>query len=177
MNRKIAARASTRAKTARIAVGGFAALLVSCGVLIPESRTPADRARELEPKCGGFADASAAPFVSADAIEGVAPGYSYVRSGSESRAARMRGARIRLRPVPNATKESIARALACHQAGVTLGMVPVLVDDPYVAKDRWLDFDVTSEGDGFAVFIQTDDLDTARALLERAKRFAATRPR
>ncbi len=173
MNREIAARASERARAARIAVGGFAALLVACGVLIPESRTPADRAHEQEPKCGGFADASAAAIVSADAIEGVAPGYSYVHSGS----ARMRGARIRLRPVPNATKESIARALVCHQAGVTLGKVPVLVDDPYVANDRWLDFDVTSEGDGFAVFVQTDDLETARALLERAKRFAGTRPR
>ena len=49
--------------------------------------------------------------------------------------------------------------------------------DPYVAKDRWLDFEVTSEGDGFAVFVQSDDLDTARGVLERAKRFAGARAR
>jgi hypothetical protein len=157
----------------------FAALFPApaCGVLVPDARTPADRARETEPKCGGFADTSAAQIASGDAIDAVEPGYSYVKSGPENRAARLRGARIRLRPLPNATKESIARALACHQAGVTLGRLPAVADDPYFAKDRWLDIDVSSEGDGFAVLVQTDDLETARGVLERAKRFAATRAR
>lgn len=153
------------------------ALIASCGVLVPDARTPIDRARDLEPKCSGFVDPSAAQLLSADAIDSVETGYSYVKSGSEGRAARMRGARVRLRPLPNATKESIARTLACHQAGVLLGRVGEVVDDPYATKDRWLDFDVTSEGDGFAVFVQTDDLDTARGVLARAKRFAGTRAR
>jgi len=159
----------------RLSSLAIAASLSACTLFVPDRRTPVDRAREIEPKCGGFADAASAAIVAPDAVESVEAGYSYVKAGSLDRAARMRGAKLRLKPLAGATKESILRALACHEAGVALGRVPPHADDPYVANDRWLDIDVSSDGDGFVVFVQTDDLETARSVFERAKRFAASR--
>lgn len=150
--------------------------LVGCGgipFLSPDVRTPADRAREIEPKCHGFGDDSAAPLLSRSAIDSVEPAYSYVKSGPVDREARLRGARIHVRPLPGFSREAMDRSLECHEARVLLGRVPGAADDPYVLEGNWLDIDVDSEGDGFVVSILADDRDAAQRVLERAQRFAA----
>jgi hypothetical protein len=154
----------------------LAACFVSCsGVpfLVPDARTAADRARELEPKCKDFGEASVAPMLTPSAIDTVEPAYSYVKSGPVDREARLRGARIRIKPLPGFSKETIARSVECHQARVTLGEAPPRTDDPYVLPGMWLDVDVESEGDGFAILVRSDVPDVARRALERARRYAS----
>jgi hypothetical protein len=151
-------------------------LLAGCHFFVPDTRTPADHAREVAPRCHGFPEEAAAPLLSSSAIDSVEPAYSYVQSGPGDRQARLRGARIHLRPIAALSRESIARSLECHESRVVLGGTPPRADDPYAIADRWLDVDVDSEKDGFVVRVQTDDLPTARDVLERAKRFAAARP-
>ena len=114
-------------------------------------------------------------MLSPGAVESVEPAYSYVKSGPNDHEARLRGARIHVRPLPGMTKESMTRALECHEARVTLGREPPIDDDPYVLADTWVDIDVDSEGDGFAVNARVDEIETARRVLDRAKRFASRR--
>ena len=145
--------------------------------LLPDTRTPADRAREVEPRCQGFGEQSVAPLLSPGAVDSVEPAYSYVKSGPNDREARLRGARIHVKPLPGFAREAMARSLECHEARVTLAGVQAGVDDPYVLSDRWLDIGVESEGDGFVVTVGADGIDAARRVLQRAKRFVASRPR
>jgi hypothetical protein len=46
-------------------------------------------------------------------------------------------------------------------------------DDPYSLPATWLDIEASSTGDGFAVAVLTDDVQKAREVLARARRFAA----
>lgn len=140
---------------------------------LPDIRTPADRAREVEPKCATVPAEATAALLDPKSIDVVEPAYSYVKSGPNDREARLRGALLRVRPLPGMTRESIERALECHEAGVTLGREPAAVDDPYVLAERWLDIEVDSEGDGFAVKAQIDEFEDAKRVLERARSFAA----
>ena len=114
--------------------------------------------------------------MSPTAIDSVEPGYFHVRLGPGDRQARLSGARVHLRPIASMSRESIARSLECHESRVVLGTTQPPVDDPYAVAGRWLDIDVDSDKDGFVVHVGSDDLPTARDVLERAKRFAATRP-
>lgn len=104
------------------------------------------------------------------------PAYSYVSSGPVDREARLRGARIRIKPLPGLSRETIARSAECHEARAVLGQIPARPDDPYVLPDQWLDIDVESEGDGFAILARTDSTDAARRALERARRYVLTKP-
>jgi len=158
----------------------LAACLVACsGVpfLVPDTRTPADHAREVEPKCKDFGESAVAPMLAQSAIDSVEPAYSYVKSGPVDREARLRGARIRIKPLPGFSKETIARSAECHEARVLLGEAPALADDPYVLTGHWLDIDVESEGDGFAILVRSDESDTARQALDKAQRYSAARDR
>jgi hypothetical protein len=150
--------------------------LSGCHFFVPDTRTAADRAREVAPRCQGFTDASAVTLLSPAGIDSVEPAYSYVQSGPGDRQARLRGARIHLKPIAALSRESIARNLECHESRFLLGSTEPLVDDPYGVASQWLDIDVDSEKDGFVVRVQTDDSPTAREVLARAKRFAASRP-
>jgi hypothetical protein len=143
--------------------------------LSPDVRTPADRAREIEPKCQGFGDETAAPLLARSAIDSVEPAYSHVQSGPVSQEARLRGARIHVRPLPGLSREAMDRSLECHEARVMLGRVLAGPDDPYVLEGNWLDIDVDSQGDGFVVSILGDNIDAARRVLDKAQRFAAAR--
>ena len=133
---------------------------------IPDMRTAADHAREIEPRCRGIVDASLV-------IDSVAPAYSYISGGPVGRDAHMRGAEIHLRPGPGLTKEGIQRALECHEALATLGRLQAIPDDPYFLPDVWLEINADSEGDGFVVRVLVDALDDARNVLARARRTAA----
>jgi hypothetical protein len=155
------------------------ALLTSaaCGggvpFLLPDTRTAADRARDVEPKCQGFGEESVATLLSPASVDSVEPAYSRVKSGPVDPEARLRGARIHVKPLPGLSREAMARSLECHQARVVLGRVSAAPADPYVLAGAWLDIDVDSEGDGFAVLVRTDETESARQVLARAQRFAA----
>jgi len=151
-------------------------LVAGCHFFVPDTRTPADRAREVAPRCQGFTEEAAAPLLSPSAIDTVEPAYSYVQSGPGDREARLRGARIHLRPIAALSRESIARSLECHESRFLLGMAQSVADDPYTLAGQWLDIDVDSEKDGFDVRVEVDDPHAARDVLERTRRFAATRP-
>ena len=160
----------------RLHLLGLAFALTGCAgipFLSPDVRTPADRAHEIEPKCQGFGDETAAPLLARSAVDSVEPAYSRVKSGPVDREARLRGARIHVRPLPGFSREAMDRSLECHEARVMLCRVPAGPDDPYVLEGEWLDIDVDSEGDGFVVSILGDNIDAARRVLERAQRFAA----
>lgn len=146
-------------------------LLAGCHFFVPDTRTPADRAREVSPHCQGFTEEAAGPLLSATAIDAVEPAYFHVQSGPGDRQARLRGALIHLRPVATSSRESIARSLECHQSRVVLGATPASVDEPYAFPGQWLDIDVDSTRDGFVVQVGSDDVSTARDVLARAKRF------
>jgi hypothetical protein len=162
--------ASMRARIALLLL-----LLPACHFFVPDTRTPADRAGEIMPRCAGFTEEAGASLLSPAIVDSVEPAYAYVQSGPSDRQARLRGARIRLRPIAGLSRESIDRSLECHESRVVLGATPALVDDPYALAGEWLDIDVDSEKDGFVVQVETDDLPAARDVLQRAKRFAAAR--
>ncbi|HEY1696036.1 MAG TPA: hypothetical protein VGG39_27905 [Polyangiaceae bacterium] len=156
----------------------FALAFSACAYnpLLPDVRTPADRAREMSPRCRGFAEDAASPLLARATIDSVEPAYSYVQSGPGDREARLRGARIHVRPLPGLSRESIARALECHESRVVLGEVAASEQDPYVLAGHWLDVDADSEGDGFVVQVEpveTADVGLAREVLARARRFVS----
>jgi hypothetical protein len=155
----------------------LALVLVACGgvpFLAPDTHTAADRAREIEPRCKSFTEESSATMLSPNAIDSVEVAYSYVQSGPVSREARFRGAHIHVKPLPGFSREALTRGIECHEARVLLGEIGPRVDDPYAVAEHWLDIDVDSEGDGFAVLVRTDEMETARLVYQRAQRFAAS---
>src|SRR5579859_3083345 len=89
-------------------------LLPACHFFVPDTRTPVDRANEIAPRCQGFAEEAAAQLLSPAIVDSVEPAYAYVQSGPADRQARLRGARIRLRPIGGLSRESIDRSLECH---------------------------------------------------------------
>lgn len=152
-----------------------ALLASSCHSFVPDLRTAADRAHELSTKCASSTVEQAARFVSPAAVEAVEPSYSYVKSGPEDRQARLRGARLHLRPGPGMTRELVTRELECHEARATLGQEVAPADDPYVLPGSWVEIEVDSEGDGFVVDARVDEFEPARQVLDRARRFAGRR--
>ena len=162
----------------RLAIVALAVALSGCSgipFLSPDVRTAADHARDVEPKCKGFGEEAAAPLLSRSIVDSVDPAYSYVKSGPVDREARLRGARVHVKPMPGFSKESLERNVECHQARVVLQKVTAPSDDPYVLADTWLDIDVDSEGDGFVILVRADNIDAARRVLDKAQRFAAAR--
>jgi hypothetical protein len=147
----------------------------ACGTLlspiIGDRRTPADHANEVMPKCRNVSEELLAPT----AIERVDPETTVVPSGNDRRA-NLAGAHISLRPVPGQSVEVMARAFECHQARATLGQIEAQADDPLVLPGHWLDIDARSDGDGFSVRVTIDNIDNAKLVLARAKRYAATAP-
>jgi hypothetical protein len=148
--------------------------LVGCHVpgLTPDTRTPADHAREIMVRCSPFAEERVVPLLSSSAFDLVQPAFSYVKSGPNDREARLRGARLQIKPLPGFSREELARNLECHEARVILGESAAPASDPFVLPENWLDIDVDSTGDGFVVLVRTDEMTAARRVLERARRFA-----
>lgn len=159
---------------ARVALASLVVWALGCGVLLPDTRTPADRARELEPKCGGESVAGTAASLANRAIDSVEP-YYVTLSSSSGHENRMLGGRLHVRPLPGATAESLARTLQCHQAAVVGGSATAAEDDPYVLPGSWLQIDVASEGNGFIVSTYPVDFRNGAEALERARRFARRR--
>jgi hypothetical protein len=153
--------------------GGLVSMVAGCAVLspLPDARTPADRAHELDAKCRAESEDGARAVVARDAIDSVEPYYVSIPA-SNGHENRMLGARVHVRPLPGLTRESLARALQCHEARVVLGLAGRIEDDPYVMDGDWLTIDVDSEGDGFVVAVHPVDFKGANAVLERAVRYA-----
>ena len=153
--------------------GALVSTLLGCAALspLPDTRTPADRARELENKCRYQSEESARAVLSPTAIESVEP-YDTRNPAGNGHENRMLGARVHVAPLPGLTKESLELALQCHQARVTLGIVAPTDDDPYVLPGDWLSIDVDSEGNGFRASIYPVDYENPREVLARARRFA-----
>ncbi len=151
--------------------------VVACGwfPFLPDTRTPADRARAMAAKCTQESEQQAAGALSPSLVEAVEPAYSTVPSGND-RIIRLRGARLHLRPTLNVSAEALQRTLECHQARVTLGDSPAVADDPYVLPGAWLAIDVESGGDGLVAAVLVDRFDDARRILDRARSFATIRP-
>jgi hypothetical protein len=172
---KHCARAARRLSPLMVA---FAIAEAGCSIfsILPDNRTPTDKAREFEPRCRDFTDGSAARLFSPGSVDSVEPAYSFVQTGNDRRA-NLRGARIHVKPLPGLSPEAMTRTLECHQVGVVLRGDPSATDDPYSLPGRWLDFDVSSEADGFVVLARVTSIDDARVVLDRAKHFAADRTR
>jgi hypothetical protein len=150
-------------------------LLGACSFFVPDSKTPSDRAHAAESKCGAAPRDAVGDPTSPAVVERVEPSYARVLGGPNAAEARLRGARVHLRPLPGATAEALTRALECHEADVALGLAKGPDDDPYVLPGRWLTIDVRSERDGFVAVVETDDLADARLVYARALRFAGAR--
>jgi hypothetical protein len=151
--------------------------LTACALvrLLPDERTPADRAREVALKCDALPEGAVGPMMAPSAVESAEPDYAYVSSGSGDREARLLGIRIHLGPAPGMSRESLERGLRCHQARVVLGQVRPSERDLYSLDGRWLDIDTESEGDGFVAFVRTREVRDARVLLGRARALVAGR--
>jgi hypothetical protein len=148
--------------------------IVGCGgwfPLWPDTRTPADHAREVVPKCTGQAADQTAKALSPQSVEAVEPAYSTVPSGND-RAIRLHGAKLHIRPDVNLSAALLQRALRCHEANVTLGTAPLLNDDPYAVPGAWLDIRVDSSDDGLVASVLSDEFEDAKQVLTRARTFA-----
>ena len=145
-------------------------------LLVPDTRGPADHARTIEPRCAGFDEARVAPMLEPAAVDSVEPAYSFVKSGPNDHEARLRGAKVHVKPLAGFSRESLARGLECHESRVTLGRSTARALDPYSLEGHWLDIDVDSEGDGFVVLVRTDESDAARVVLDRARRYVGAVP-
>ncbi len=142
--------------------------------LLPDTKTAIEHAHEMAPRCSAFGEDAVRPLLAPSLVESVQPAYTYISSGPADREARLRGARLHLRPVPSVTRETLARSLVCHQARALLGETQATDSDPYVEPGVWLRIDADSDGDGFVVDVRTDVLPTAKDVLHRARLLVAT---
>jgi hypothetical protein len=143
--------------------------------LVPDTRTPTDFARDLEPKCATYGEADAKDLLSLANIDSVEPLYAHVKSGTMDPEARLRGVRVHVKPLAGLSREGLVRRVECHQERVVLGRAVAPADDPYVLPGRWLDIGADSEGDGFVVLVQIDEFADAKAVLERARRYVGAK--
>lgn len=151
---------------------GFSACALN--PVMPDPRTPSDRARELEARCADVPKDVDTEALSVSIVERVDPAYNYVQSGND-RVVRLRGARLRFKARRDLSAESLQLSLECHQARVTLGSAHELENDPYTLPGTWLDIDSRSAGDGYVVAVQVDNIAKARVVLDRARQFVASR--
>jgi hypothetical protein len=63
--------------------------------------------------------------------------------------------------------------LACHQVDVASGRVAMRDDDPFVLADDWIEFEIDLASDRTIVRERASGGAQARALVERAREFAA----
>jgi hypothetical protein len=155
--------------------------LSACGAcgwfpLLPDRRTPVDRAHELTERCKEESEPSAAYALSPSMIESVEPAYARFHSGGGADVVRLRGANLHMRPALNMPPAALQRALECHQARVTLGRATELHEDPYVLAGSWLDIHVSSTDDGLVAAVVTDSFDDAQRVVDRAGKFATAAP-
>jgi hypothetical protein len=148
----------------------------SCGwfPLLPDKRTPVDRAHELTARCREDAGPLAVDALSPAIVESVEPAYVRMNQGAGGDT-RLRGANLHMRPTLTIPPAVLQRALECHEARVTLGEAAELPEDPYVLAGSWLDIHVSSEEEGLVATVATDSIDDARRVVDRARKFVTLR--
>jgi len=130
--------------------------------LLPDKRTPVDRAHELTDLCKEDSPASAPDALSPAIVERVEPAYVHMNAGAGGDL-RLRGANLHMRPTVNMPIGVLQRALECHQARVTLGEAKEVDDDPYVLAGSWVDIHVSgSRSDPIATRMQRVDAEARR---------------
>jgi hypothetical protein len=142
--------------------------------LLPDTRTPVDRAHELTERCKEDSGPLAVDALSPSIIESVEPAYARMHSGGGADKVRLRGANLHMRPTLNMPPAVLQRALECHQARVTLGNATELREDPYVLAGSWLDIHVSSTDEGLVAAVVTDSFDDAQRVADRARKFATS---
>jgi hypothetical protein len=150
--------------------------LSGCGAcsgfpLLPDKRTTADRAHELDDRCEEDAGPSPGDALSPSNIESIQADYMHVNQGAGGDL-RLHGADLHMRPTVNMPVGVLQRALECHEAAVTLGRAPELPEDPYVLPGSWLQIDVSVTNEGLMAAVLAESPDDARRILERAHKFA-----
>jgi hypothetical protein len=141
-----------------------------------DHRAASQALRDAEARaCVGVseADRDMSPFAHRDDITAVQPATVHI-SGKQPRDANV-GAIVMFRAVPGMTAEWLQRVVDCHLArNAALGHeVPEMPYCPLVPN--YTTATVTSEGDGFAVFIASTNADSAREIGKRASTLAPAR--
>ena len=138
----------------------------------PQRRDRVREATEQEHKrCGS--EPVDPRIYSADDVESVAPLYTFVPTSGSNREARLRGAEVRLRPLPGVTPELLTHILSCRSAQLVLGRVHEGENEPYWLPDGWVKIGVRSEDASFVVALEGEDFVEAKEILARAQAFAA----
>lgn len=121
--------------------------------------------------CAGIApdDRDTSPFDRVEDITAVAP-HTVQVSTAKGSTTREAGAIVTFRAVPGMTAEWLQRIVDCHVArNASLGhMVPEMPNCPLVPNG--VQARVSSTGNGFAVVVQSNDVDIAQEILARATR-------
>jgi hypothetical protein len=136
-----------------------------------DHRAASQALRDAEAQaCAGLSenDRDISPFTHRQDIASVEPLYSNVISG-KGQNARLQGAVVTFRAVPGMTAQRLQRLVDCHLArNAALGhQVPEMPYCPLVPKG--VTATVTTSSTGFAVAVQSDDVDTANEVLRRAR--------
>jgi hypothetical protein len=173
-------------RTLAVLIGFSVATLGCASGVFAGPRSAVDDAAAIERKqCGPSIDeASLAPLLTGQAIEGVEPAYlAAAPSGSHGAGGtykRLAGAVFSVRALKGVSAEWLDRALECHSARRILGRVPASESptDPFWVPGKLVDIDVKSTGPGFAVSVRSVDIAEAQEILKRAQVFFdATRPK
>lgn len=131
-----------------------------------------DHARELDEICETDAGPLPVDALTPSAIESVQAAYMHVNQGAGADL-RLRGVNLHMQPTLNVPVAVLQRAVACHEAAVTMGSEPQLLpEDPYVLPGSWVEIDVSQTNLGLVVAVLSDSPDEARRIVERAHRFA-----
>lgn len=121
--------------------------------------------------CVGISDENRdlSPFEHPEEIAAVKPLMERVQLGRAS-SERLAGAVVTVRAVPGLTAEWLQRIVDCHLArNASLGQfVPEMPNCPLVPKG--VEAKVISAGNGFAVSIRSNDVETAKEILARSQR-------
>jgi sterol desaturase/sphingolipid hydroxylase (fatty acid hydroxylase superfamily) len=168
--------AGARGARGSIAWLALATFVCACGpvgsYLAPAKKPPREHARDVDDKCGGIMEDDVAPLMRRRGLESVETSTTS-SLGPNGRVETPRGARIHVRPSAGLTRERIARGLECHEARVIIGRWTAQENEPWVLPQKWVDFEVAAEGDGFVVDVITDDPEDAKTVLARAQAFMA----
>lgn len=139
--------------------------------LAAQHRAASEALRNAEASaCAGIAeeDRAESPFAHREDIRSVSELEEERRSGRQTRDVLV-GATVEFRAVPELTEEWLQRLVDCHLArNASLGhQIEGMDYCPLVPAG--VQADVRSVGDGFAIDVRSDDPQTAREVLRRAK--------
>jgi hypothetical protein len=138
------------------------------------ARSPVDQADFMQrTRCGPEVnDSDLAPILSGQALKNVEPLYSTMESGRAGDQARLRGALLTVSALPGVTPEWLDRELECHSAGLTLGQLKSIPEDPFWLSGAVVDIDVRPAKDGFLIAVAGYASADARRILDNAQAFA-----